>query len=288
MKCSTNVILKICVLLLALFSCSQVFSQDRTKVVLVSGETAKQDTMGHHDYIAGCKCLKALLEQTKNVETAIVLEGWPDDETVFQGARSVVFYTDGGGKQAFLSSPSRIDRLQQWMDNKVGLVLIHQAVDFPEANAKQALSWAGGAYLPGSGRGHWDSKHTEFPTHPITRGVVPWEINDGWLNSLRFVDGMKGITPLVWSGKKYLGSRAGLDADIVAFAYDRPDGGRSFSFTGLDAHSAWSLPGMRQLMVNGVLWSAGLDIPTNGAPCEIDEVSLNNMMTPREPKPSKK
>ncbi len=268
-----------------------VAAEPKVKIVLIAGETAKQDSMGHHDYIAGCKCLEVLLRQTPGVTTEIVLEGWPAEPQapqVFENAKSIVFYTDGGGKQAFLSARERIEKLQSIVDRGVGLVMIHQAVDFPADFADQAKSWLGGIYLQGaSGRGHWPSKHVEFPRHPVSRGVQPWEINDGWLNRIQFVAGMQGVTPLVWSGKEYAGSRAGLDADIVGWTYDRPKGGRSFSFTGLDAHSAWSLPGMTQLVVNGVLWSAGMDIPENGAASAISETELNEMMTPRQPKPAK-
>ncbi len=256
-----------------------------TKIVLIAGETAKIDDLGHHDYIAGCKCLKFLLEQSQGVSTEIVLDGWPKDESLFDGARSIVFYTDGGGKQAFLQPKERAAKVESLIERGVGVVMIHQAVDFPEEWENPAKKWLGGIYLKStSGRGHWPSNHVEFPKHPITEGVQPWKINDGWLNGISFVPEMKGIIPLVWSGKEYAGSRAGLDRDIVAWGYERSDGGRSFSFTGLDAHSAWSLPGMRQLVVNGVLWSAGRVIPTNGAPCEISEAQLEQMLTPREPK----
>lgn len=266
----------------------EVAEAQTKKIVLVAGDTAKVDVMGHHDYIAGCKCLEHLLAMTPHVETRLVLDGWPTDEAVFDQAATIVFYTDGGGKQAFLNSPERITKMQQLADAKVGLVMIHQAVDFPAENASQAINWLGGIYVDRkSGRGHWPSKHVDFPEHPITRGVAPWEIKDGWLNQLQFVEGLKGITPLVWSGKKYEGSRAGLDADIVGFAYQRPDGGRSFSFTGLDAHSAWSLPGMRRFVVNGVLWSAGVEVPTDGAICDIDQDKLDGFLTPRQPKKAK-
>ena len=255
------------------------------RIVLVAGETALIDVVGHHDYLAGCACLDTLLRQTSQVEPVQVRNGWPDDESVFANAKAVVFYTDGGGQQAFLNSPQRVAKLQSLVDAGVGMVMIHQAVDFPETVAEQAKSWLGGIYLKSSSsRGHWDSNHVDFPKHPITRGVTPWKINDGWLNGIQFVDAMKGITPLVWSGKEYAGSRAGLDKDIVAWSYERPKGGRSFSFTGLDAHSAWSLPGMRQLVVNGVLWTAGMEIPTSGAANEIDEKKLSEMQTPRTPK----
>ena len=268
--------------------CAQTDSGNgKQKIVLVAGETALVDTVGHHDYLAGCDCLEACLRQTSGVEIVQVKNGWPADEAVFSNAKAVVFYTDGGGKQAFLDSPSRTAKLQTIVDSGVGIVMIHQAVDFPDSVADKAKSWLGGIYVQSaSGRGHWDSNHVDFPKHPIARGVTPWKINDGWLNGIQFVDGMKGITPLVWSGKEYKGSRAGLDKDIVAWSYERPNGGRSFSFTGLDAHSAWSLPGMRQLVVNGVLWSAGVEIPETGAANEIDEKQLTAMQTPRTPKKS--
>jgi len=46
---------------------------------------------------------------------------------------------------------------------------------------------------------------------------------------------------------------------------------------------------MRQLVVNGVLWSAGVEVPPKGANCEIEPAELEQMQTPREPKkPAKK
>ncbi len=257
----------------------------KRKIVLVAGEVTKVDTAGHHDYLAGCECLQVLLQQTAGVETVRINDGWPQDERVFDGASSVVFYTDGGGKQAFLDSPQRIEKIQSLVDAGVGIVMIHQAVDFPDKFAEQGRNWLGGVYQKDkSGRGHWPSSHIDFPSHPVTNGVTPWQINDGWLNGIQFVEGMKGITPLVWSGKEVEESRAGLDNHIVAWSYDRPAGGRSFSFTGLDAHSAWELPGIRQLVVNGILWTAGVQIPENGAPNAIEKSALDAMTTPRESK----
>ena len=261
----------------------------KKRIILVAGETAKVDVVGHHDYIAGCRCLELLLAQTSNVETVCVNDGWPEDIRTFEGASSIVFYTDGGGKQAFLLSPDRIAKLQSLADSGVGLVMIHQAVDFPNEFATQGKAWLGGVYLPGkSGRGHWPSKHIDFPEHPVTRGVTPWQINDGWLNEIQFVDKLQGITPLVWSGKDYEEGRKELPSQIVAWTYERPDGGRSFNFTGLDAHSAWELAGMRQLVVNGVLWSARVEIPVTGAPCNVKNEDLQSMQTPRTPKPPAK
>lgn len=45
----------------------------------------------------------------------------PKRNRVFDGAASLVFYTDGGGQQAFLKSPERVATLQSLADKGVGL-----------------------------------------------------------------------------------------------------------------------------------------------------------------------
>jgi hypothetical protein len=255
------------------------------KIVLLAGTVKARDTVGHHDYLAGCRLAAFLLEQTPGVTATVVREDWPRDESVLAGARALVFYNGGGEKHPFLDSAHRLGRVQDAIDDGAGIVMIHRAVRFPHAFASQAATWIGGVHVAGeSGRGHWPTHHGEFPGHPVTRGVPPWTIFDGWLNGIRFVDGMRGVTPLVWSGKTHRGSSAGGGADIVGWTYDRPDGGRAFCFTGLDAHAAWSVPGVRQLVVNGILWSAGVAVSQHGAPCAIDDARARGYLTPRLPK----
>lgn len=253
-----------------------------TKIVLIAGKLKIPDRLGHHDYLAGCKLLAALLEQSAGVQTITIPDGWPEQERAFDGAQALVFYTSGRGKQAFLQSAQRLERLQKLVDQRVGIVMIHQAVGVPREFAKQVTSWLGGAHVRGeSQEGHWRSRHREFPAHPTTRGVLPWSIRDGWLNEIQFVDEMSGVTPLVWSGRKHKGSPTGGTPDVVCWAYERPAGGRSFCFSGLDAHKAWAELGVRQLLVNGTLWAAGMPVPQSGAPCETDARSLKASLTPR-------
>ncbi len=255
-------------------------ADDAAHILLIAGDVQKVDRAGHHDYEAGFACLADLLKQTDGIKVTVIKNGWPTDEAIFDSATCVAFYTDGGGRQAYLRSAGRIEKLNQLKDKGIGLVNIHQGVDHPDAHIEDALRWFGGTYgRKVSARGHWDSKHDTFPAHEVTRGVTPWEINDGWLNKLQMVE--TGITPLVWSGSKHVGSPEGGAADIVGWTYDRPDGGRSFSFSGLDAHEAWGRTGVRQLVTNGVLWAAKQKIPEAGAPCQLDDAKLNAYLTPR-------
>jgi len=260
-------------------------SRPVTSIVLVAGPVRLHDRVGHHDYLAGCALLADLLRQTPGISPIIISDGWPEDETVFARAAAIVFYDGGSGKQVFLQSPARIDHIQKAVDTGVGIAMIHQAVAFPQEWTDRGKAWIGGTYVPGlSHRGHWKTYHQDFPAHPITSGVGSWNIKDGWLNHIQFVKDMRGITPLLWSGKRYKGSRKGGNDDIVAWVYERPEGGRSFSFTGLDAHSAWSVSGLRQFMVNGILWTAGCGVPAMGAPSETDRAKLTSYLTPRKPR----
>jgi len=251
-------------------------------IVLWAGAVKPRDRVGHHDYAAGCALLADLLRQTPGVDPVLFGESLPEDEARLDSARALVCYSRGGGKQPFLGSIARIERLQSLVDRGLGLVMLHQAVSFPPELADRALGWLGGAHVrTRSRRGHWWTRHRAFPAHPATRGVRPWWIRDGWLNRIEFGADAAGVVPLLWAGPRHRGSRAGGPADVVCWAWERPDGGRSFCFSGLDAHSAWSVPGLRQLVVNGILWSAGLPVPAAGAPCAADAAAIDRYRTPR-------
>lgn len=273
------------VLLFFLGSLLSSKAAEPAKIVLVAGQVKEVDKPGHHDYLGGCRLMQALLEQAADVDPVLVEKDWPADESIFEGAKAIVFYTDGAGKQAYLANPDRIAKIDSLVQKGVGIVSLHQAVEYSPAFAKQSLAWIGAAYTPLSGRGHWDSVHDTFPEHPVTRGVTAWRINDGWLHRFQFVE--KGVTPLVWSAKESSGSPDGGTPSVVAWTYDRPDGGRSFSFSGLDAHGAWEREGMRRLVINGILWSGGVEVPAAGAACEADQALIDSFVTPRTAPPAK-
>ncbi len=50
-----------------------------------------------HEFNAGVQLLADCLKEVKDLEVVVVLNGWPKDESVFEGADAVVFYMDGGG-----------------------------------------------------------------------------------------------------------------------------------------------------------------------------------------------
>ena len=104
---------------------------------------------------------------------------------------------------------------------------------------------------------------------------------DGWLYNLHFAEKDKGFVPLI-VGQVPDKSRTSADAkmhmgrdEVMAWAHQRPEGGRGFSFTGVDLHKSWSYESQRKLVVNGILWSAGLEVPADGAATKFAETDLN-------------
>jgi hypothetical protein len=55
----------------------------------------------------------------------------------------------------------------------------------------------------------------------------------------------------------------------VAWAWERPDGGRSFGFSGLHFHDNWKLPEYRRLVAQGVLWTLKLPVPKDGLAVDV-------------------
>jgi len=49
-----------------------------------------------------------------------------------------------------------------------------------------------------------------------------------------------------------------------AWGFDRPGGGRTFGFTGGHTHWNWGRAELRKLILNGIYWTTGADVPQKG------------------------
>lgn len=266
----------------------EVDTVDRSlaKIVLIAGQPSSKP-LGH-EYFAGCALFMDWLKQTPGVHPVMARDGWPKDESVFENARSVVFYMDGGDKIPFLEK-KRWNLVQRLAKQKTGLVFLHQMVDFPDTRAAAAKALFGADWQADKGgRGHWESSFSKFPNHPAANGLKPFKINDGWLYNLHFVDGLKGITPILvtvppMSSRKNAELLANPDREeLIAWTYDRPDGGRSFAFTAADWHPNWEVESVRRTVINGILWTAGIKIPQGGAPVKLESGSLNRNLDKKQ------
>src|SRR5213076_184154 len=67
---------------------------------------------------------------------------------------------------------------------------------------------------------------------------------------------------------------AGGREEVLAWAYERPDGGRGFGFTGAHFHKNWGNESFRKVVLNAILWMAKVEVPANGVECSVSENDL--------------
>jgi type 1 glutamine amidotransferase len=257
-----------------------------TKVVLVAGRASHGP--GDHEFFAGCAILMNLLKQTPGVFPVMARDGWPKDPRTFENAKALVFYMDGGSRHPIIEKGHR-EVVQKLVDQGVGFVNLHYAVEYPKSQSDHVLAWLGGYYETGfSTNPHWKGDFRDLPTHPVTRGVKPFAIQDEWYFNIRFAPESKNVTPILRAtppddvrrteaAKQFPGR-----SEVVAWTFERPEGGRSFGFTGGHFHRNWGDPDFRRLVTNAVLWTAKVDVPEGGAKVELDPADLKKNLDRKE------
>jgi Trehalose utilisation len=179
------------------------------------------------------------------------------------------------------------------------MVAIHYAVEPTiEKGQKEFVDWMGGAFeINWSVNPHWDADFKTLPNHPITRGVKPFKIRDEWYFNMRFREGMKGVTPILSAvpdgstTNRNNGPHSGNppmremvargDAQHVAWAAERADGGRGFGFTGAHFHQNWANDDFRKVMLNAILWVAKVEVPADGVQSKVTPEQLAENLDPK-------
>lgn len=154
------------------------------------------------------------------------------------------------------------------MKDGVGLVTIHWASSVFEQNLERLgplwMSYLGGTWVSNVGLYTGDSPLEQLaPDHPVSRGWQPFDLNDEY-----YLDPTLGeATPLlrVTTPEKTV---------IVGWAYERADGGRSFATTLGHFYRNFQQEPFRRLVTNGILWTAGVQVPEGGADVALSEADL--------------
>jgi type 1 glutamine amidotransferase len=248
------------------------------KIAFVAGP--KSHGYGQHAHNSGCLLLaKCLNDHLPGVDAVVHQDGWPADPSFFDGASAIVLFADGGAKNPILGHFEEVDRL---VKQGVGLAVLHYALIVEKGEEGNYFQdWIGGYYeTHWSVNPMWTAAFKQLPRHPITRGVKPFAIRDEWYYHMRFRPEMEDVTPILTavppdatrerkfgphSGNPVVASRKGMP-EHVAWAYEPATGGRGFGFTGGHYHWAWGDDNYRTLMLNGIAWAAGIDIPAGGVP----------------------
>ncbi len=255
----------------------------KRKVIFVPGY--QSHGWSGHAYTADCKLLARILNENVPAVQAVVLEGgWPKDPNVLAGAAAIVIACDGNSLLGRERNWKTLDVLAR---KGVGLAFLHYALDPGKEYGKYLLDWVGGYYEQfWSVNPSWRAEFKTLPEHPTTRGVKPFQVDDEWYYHMRFREGMAGVTPILTavppdstrkgedgphSGNPEVRARMGM-AEQVAWAYERPDGGRGFGCTGGHTHWVYAQNDFRKLLLNAVCWIAKVEVPTDGVPTKTPTV----------------
>jgi type 1 glutamine amidotransferase len=272
--------------LLAMIAPSQAADK---KIVLIAGRQSHGP--GDHEHRAGCLLLAKCLNQFPGVTSVVHSNGWPAEISAFDGADSIIIFSDGGGGHPAIQG-DRLSVLGELMKRGVGFGTLHYAVEVPkDKGGPEFLAWTGGYFETyWSVNPFWEAEFKSLPEHPITRGVKPFKIRDEWYYHMRFPDDMKNVTPILTAvppdstrGKPGANSPHGGNPAVqkrmgqpehLMWAIERPDSGRGFGFTGGHYHSHWGHDDFRKVVLNAILWSAGIEVPAKGLECRVTEEDL--------------
>lgn len=288
------------ILLLSAGFAGVVHGDDR-RIVLIAGRPSHPP--GMHEFRAGCLLLQKSLAGFPGISVEVYSNGWPtkvdgngktvDNPSVLDGAAAVMIYADGGGGHPAIQA-GRIAVIDRLAAAGVGLGFAHYGVEVPKGAAGAAMHrWVGGYYEHEfSVNPMWSPEFSHFPNHPVTRGVHPFSNRDEWYFNMRWVDDVTAkskITPLLVatpSDKVRQGPYVyppGPYPPIVAasgreetmmWAFERPDGGRGFGFTGGHTHANWGNPDQRKMVLNALLWAAHVEVPRDGVDSTVSDQDL--------------
>jgi putative heme-binding domain-containing protein len=251
----------------------------KTKVVFISGKMS-HGPMSHEHRAGNMILAKRLNESGLNIDAVVLPDiGYPKDSSVLKDADTIVLFCTGHGGHVLNPKLKEFDAL---MKKGIGVVMIHWTTEAVKGDpGDKFLEWMGGfCDLDWSVNPHWTPTFTP-QKHEIWNGVKAFSATDEWYYHMRFVKDRAGLTPILTDVpgpetlKRPNGPRSGnvqvrrsvanRESQHVAWAYQRPTmKGRGFGFTGGHVHMNWQNDNYRKIMLNAILWTAGVKVPKNG------------------------
>lgn len=251
------------------------------KRIIFIADTAPHGPRGNHEFVAASVFLARAVNAHDPKAWAVVttMQKMQKSPRDLKHADAIVVLMNNANPAA------NSKEIAEAIAKGAGFMAIHYGVEVSKGKqGDNFLNWMGGYFEANwSVNPFWTPDFKDIPKHETTRGVKPFSVKDEWYYHMRFAD--KGVTPILaaiappetitnrWKGGKADGHAGNEDAlaavkagkpQAMAWAYERPDGGRGFGFTGLHNHSNLANDSLRTLLVNAVAWVAKIPVPENG------------------------
>lgn len=250
---------------------------------------------GRHEYEKDLRALAWSLENAPNlgpIETVVNVGKAPRDLTFYEGAAAIVINSSSDRLETevhplFPANPTTNGRgydeetsaFLGALDERIaagsmGVVILHYA-NWAENWAARGyhMKWVGGLWVQMVSRNpvdHW-TLTLETPEHPALRGIVPWTYRDEMFCRFHLPNDPRRTDLLLATGAE---DRLGIGPQIASWAYQRDDGGRGFVYGGVDWHENLAVEEYRRFLLNGIVWSAGIEVPPGGVNSPVPSSAL--------------
>lgn len=254
---------------LALFICLLVIfvrpvsclAADKPQRLLLIGQAPDGHPPGTHEYRAAASLFAKMLAPMDRLQTIVVsADGdWSEGPELLDGADAAVVFVSEGAKW-LQGDAKRLAAFQALAKRGGGLICLHWGMGTRDAEfIPKWVELFGGCHGGPDRRYKVVDVKTQLatPSHPILRGVSSVELREEFYFKLKWAQPAEQITPLIRV-------RIEKEDHTVGWAWERPDGGRSFGFSGLHFHENWKLESYQRMLAQSVRWVLNREIPKAG------------------------
>ncbi len=246
-------------------------SEPAPKRLLLLAQGPDGHPKGTHEYVAGQTILDQCLRNVPGLERTIIkADGdWPEGPDLLAKADGVVLFVSEGAKWIG-TNPGRRAAFADLAKRRGGLTVLHWGMGTKPADHIEPFVALFGACHGGPDR-KFKFLETQVriaaPDHPATRGLADFTIKEEFYYQLKQLPDAK-LVPLL---------TADIDGErpMVAWAWERPDGGRSLGYSGCHYHENWSRAEYRRFISQAILWTLKLTPPEKDFPAEVKAEDLH-------------
>lgn len=238
----------------------------KTRILLIA--TKRDHPWASHMYEQECALLAKCLNESPGIDAVVCpTHDWPADPALLHDVKSIVFYSRSAGD--IILAPQRRDQVRTLLKDGVGFTAIHWGTgcDDVKLGAEYERILGGWFNFEHSKLSVGNSQLMQVaPDHPICRGWKPYDLHDEFYLHTKFDPKAVPVLKVNVNGND----------EVVAWVLERPDsnGGRSFGFALGHFHENFGIEAFRRAIVNGILWTAHVDVPVGGAPVDVTEEDL--------------
>ena len=276
------------------------YAADTARILIVVGPT--DHPSGTHEVAAGGRVMKHCLENMANLPGVKVdlFNEWPKDKAVRNAASTIVFIGDTFPPNRLPNAEQNLAELGALMERGCGIVCVHYATGLLGKDVKPdgdhpLLQWMGGYFAHKSCQHHVSLAKIfpaatitpTAPQHPVWRGCGEFTLNDE-----PYTNTYLGPANAPRSARATVLATSLLPPDApkpeaVSWCIERPDTGRGFAVVLPHFYRNWKLEDLRRYVLNGIVWSAKLEVPATGVQTTLPDLSTFNPVSieplPRTP-----